>query len=384
MKDVVIVGASVAGAATAKRLAEKGLSVQILERDAFPRRKSCGEGVFPSGVEQLRELGIHDRLLNRSSRLDSLLFELDGRVAEAPIPHPGLPALGVQRAVLDAELLDAAVTSGAELCAPVRATGLSRAEGGRYGAVETAGGVFPARFIIAADGLNSTLRQRAGLDSRSRREPRYGVSAHWLAPGHAQRRVEVHFRPGCEVYLTPVGDGLVNAALLLSRREARRLGGRLNLAFAEIVAGLLPSGAEQVEAAMAMGPFPAQASGAWRQNLLLVGDAAGFYDGLSGEGISLALRSSAVAAAAVSAFLSDGDAGHLVRYAATLRRLQRNSTVMAACILALSKRRRLGSWTLRNLARRPETLSRLIAVNDGAPPLSSLGLKDLLAVALGV
>jgi flavin-dependent dehydrogenase len=119
-------------------------------------------------------------------------------------------------------------------------------------------------------------------------------------------------------------------------------------------------------------------------NLLLVGDAAGFFDGISGEGMSLALAGAKKCGEAVHAFLQDGHSAHFATYDKGCVALQRPSTLMARLCLALAARPTLGRRAIANLARKPTVLSKLIRVSRGEVGLSSLRPADALALFCGI
>ena len=131
VKDVVVVGGSLAGASTAIHLARLGLTVQVIDRAEFPRRKACGEGLFPRGVEALEHLGILDRVLEYARPLDSLRLQLGDVSVEAPIGSQRHPAIGIQREFLDAALMEAARRDGVEVTLGVTAVDLIRS-GARF------------------------------------------------------------------------------------------------------------------------------------------------------------------------------------------------------------------------------------------------------------
>jgi flavin-dependent dehydrogenase len=241
------------------------------------------------------------------------------------------------------------------------------------------------RVVVAADGLRSRLRHAAGLQKQLRRR-RYGVSAHYEMPSAPGDGVEVYFRPSYEVYVTPVGGSLVNVAVLLDAATARRLGGRLEGAFDALAVEGAPRLREgkRADAALAAGPFPAAATRHWAGNLVLAGDAGGFFDGITGEGMSLALVGAKHCASAVEAFLADGDGAHFARYDRAITVLQRPSTLMARLSLALAARPALGRRAIANLARRPQTLANLVRVSQGEAALTSLRPRDALALLFGV
>jgi geranylgeranyl reductase family protein len=382
MHDVVIVGASVAGASTAIHLSRAGIRVLLIDRETFPRSKVCGEGIFPKGVDELAALGVLEGLVDRARVLKSLCFEMNAEICEAPLSPSGRPGLGVQRRILDQVLLEQATRAGAEIRLGVRAEGLIRDADGRFAGISTGRGEAKARAIVGADGLGSMLRRRAGLDVW-RKAARYGVSAH-LSLDEWGDTISVQFRTDHELYLTPVGKNLTNVALLLSAERARRMSGDLKGAFERYVGG--KPGLTRlafVDAPRMMGPFPVESRRLFQGNLVLVGDAAGFYDPITGEGISTALTSASLAAKALEGFLAHGTPEPFERYEREARRIARPSRLMAKLILALEKRPFLAKRAIRNLGRRPEVFSRLIGVNGGEVSFRELRPRDVVALTTG-
>jgi flavin-dependent dehydrogenase len=382
MKDVVVVGASVAGASTAIHLARSGLTVQLLDRAEFPRRKACGEGLFPRGVEALEELGV--QVLGQAMILESLRVELAGASVEARLASPTHPAIGVRREVLDAALLQRARQCDVEVSLGVTAIDLLASPTG-YRAVRTNRGEFAAGAIVVADGLRSRLRRVAGLDTRVRRQ-RYGVSARYRLRDLAEARVQIRMLAGYELYVTPVGRQAVNVALLVDKRQSKMLAGHLGRTYDAIVqeSGILPNGATLLDSPLAGGPFPAGARRDWHGNLVLVGDAAGFFDGISGEGMSLALVASEFAARAVQRFLQDGNPAHFATYEQARRRLGRNSNLLARISLLLAAHPSLGQRAIGNLSRQPRTFEKILAINSGVTGLAALTPRDVGCLLLGV
>jgi flavin-dependent dehydrogenase len=382
MQDVVVVGASLAGATCAIELASLGHSVVLIDRAQFPRRKTCGEGLFPPGVEVLRKHGLLESLLPDARVVDSLRIRMNDQAVEAPLSR-GL-TLGIRREKLDNAVLELAVGSGVEVRLGVTANGLTE-DDASYTGVRTSKGDIAARVVIAADGLRSRLRRLAGLDKPAKSQ-RFGVSARYSVPYEAAPRIDIFVCRSYELYVTPVHKNVVNLALLLDRSRSRQLGGNLRQAFDSIIleAGVLADGGELLDEPLAAGPFPASATRAWRSNLLLAGDAAGFFDGISGEGMSLALVSAQQCAQAVHAYLSDGREKHFAAYDRRRRHLARNSTLLARLSLFLAAHPSLGERVIGNLARRPATFAKLVAINQGGTGFRQLTLRDVLAFGLGV
>ncbi len=384
MSEVVIVGASIAGSSTAIRLARSGRDVLIIDKVRFPRTKPCGEGLFPAGVEELRRLGVFAAVQGQGAALRRVRFSGGGHAVSAPLSRDGDFGLGIRRSVLDEALLQEALAAGADVKTGVTATGLLRGNDGTF-AVETDAGVLRAGAIVAADGLHSRLRWSAGL-ARPPRGARYGVSAHVEVDREPEPQVEVYFEPGYELYLTPVGGRCLNVAILTSRLGMKRFAGDLGRAFSALLSAhpAFGTAARVVDQPGAAGPFPVTCGRAWRDNLVLAGDAAGFCDGISGEGMSLALVTSADCAGAVERYLDNGRQDAFEAYDRRRRARARNSTLLARLTLALSRR----SWTaeraLRNLGRRPETFAKLVAINTGELGFRALRPADVSALLLGL
>ncbi|MER5421999.1 NAD(P)/FAD-dependent oxidoreductase [Streptosporangium roseum] len=271
MIDVLVAGGGPAGLATAIHAALAGMEAVVVEPRPTPVDKACGEGLMPSGVAALRSLGVPVegrplrgiRYLDGRRRVDAAFR--DGR------------GLGVRRTALHAALARRAAELGVEVV-PGKVEGVRQGGDG----VEAAG--LRARWLVAADGLHSPLRALLGLELPDRRPRRYGLRRHYrVAPW--TDFVEVHWAAEGEAYVTPVGDDLVGVAVLSSRRR----GYREHLAdFPDLLARLKGPAATPVRGA---GPLRQRVRARVAGRVLLVGDAAGYTDALTGEGVSLALLS---------------------------------------------------------------------------------------------
>ena len=241
-----------------------------------------------------------------------------------------------------------------------------------------------ARVVVGADGLNSRVRRLAGLQT-PRRGHRFGVAAHIRPNTAPEPFVDISVENGYEVYLTPVGDGLLNAALLTSRSTMRAFAGDLAGRYAELLRShpALAAGFEVVDEPVAAGPFPAAARRAFQANVVLVGDAAGFFDGITGEGMSAALVSARFCADAVHAYVDGAGVGAFRTYDVQRRALVRNANLVGRLSLALASHPALARRAVRNLGRRPETFERLARISAGEMGLRALRPRDALAMFAG-
>jgi len=355
--------------------------VLLVDRDVEPRRKPCGEGLFPAGIRELAKLGVGLDEIGAPG-LREICFHAGNQVAAARFAGAG--AAGVRRPGFDCILRERARSAGVEIRSGVTVTGIV-ARDGRIAALETASGAIDGRMFVAADGLHSRLRRKAGLDQRHASH-RYGLAAHvTLASGPAQR-VDVFFGRGHELYITPVGGCSVNVAVLCDRKEVARLrtGSEASIAALLDQHPYFAGGFEVEDRVLATGPFGRGCRRAWRANLVLAGDAAGFFDGISGQGISSALIGGRLCADAVDAVLDGTGEAPLQRYERQRRAIVRNSNLLARLSLLLARDSRVAQLAVRNLSRRPATFERLVALNSGEAGLRSLRPADVSALLFGL
>jgi flavin-dependent dehydrogenase len=266
--DLLVGGGGPAGLATALYAARAGLEVVVVERRPGVLDKACGEGMMPHTIAHLDRLGVttHGRPLRGITYLDA------NRRVDASF-RAGV-GRGVRRTVLHAAMSDAARTAGVKFVQGDVGEVTQDAESVRADQ-------FQARYLAAADGLHSPIRKAMGLAEPAHGPRRWGIRRHFeLAPWTDS--VEVHWAPGAEAYVTPVADDCVGIAIL----SAGRGGFDCHLdEFAELrdrVAGR-PHGPDR-----AAGPLWQGVRNRAAGRVLLVGDAAGYIDALTGEGLGLA------------------------------------------------------------------------------------------------
>jgi flavin-dependent dehydrogenase len=272
--DLVVVGGGPVGLATALYADKAGLSVVVVEPRTTPVDKACGEGLMPGAVTALRDLGIAP-----AGRAFTGIRYVEGR-RSAEARFKAGPGLGVRRTTLHACLAERVAERG--IC--VKVGTVDAIEQGET-SVRAAG--VTGRYLAGADGLHSSVRRLSGLASPPSTGPRFGLRRHYdVAPW--TELVEVHWGADLEAYVTPVGDRLVGVALLTSRREpfedqlAR---------FPELVERLGGAAARPVTATRGAGPLRQGTRGRVAGRVLLVGDAAGYVDALTGEGVCVGLAS---------------------------------------------------------------------------------------------
>jgi flavin-dependent dehydrogenase len=358
VRDAIVVGGGPVGLAAAIALRAQGMEVALFDRATPPIDKACGEGVMPHGVAALKRLGVcPDEDCGRPFAGVRYLEPLPGGgtlVAEARFPAGH--GLGIRRLQLQLALARRAEQAGVELHWGEAVRGIA------HGGVETAAGRLEARWIVGADGLHSRVRRWAGLEGKAFPARRYGVRRHYAVPAWTDL-VEVHWGEGADAYVTPVCDGVVGVAFLappgglhcdaLLRRFPR---------LAERIEGARPVSEER-----GAGPFRQRVKGLVAGNVVLVGDASGYFDAITGEGLSLGFQQAEALAEALAA-------GAPARYAAAHARLRREPYRMIGLLLLLERHPALRRRAIAALAREPLVFQRFLAINDGQARLRSLGL----------
>ncbi|MBI3099155.1 MAG: NAD(P)/FAD-dependent oxidoreductase [Planctomycetes bacterium] len=355
--DAVIVGGSVAGSITAIELARRGFRVALFEKCRFPRPKACGEGLLPHGVAALAELGIDCP----APRVRGLRYvSPGGRVAEADFPFGY--GLVVRRERFDEVLFRKAAST----------PGVEAFEGTAWDPDRT-----KARWIVGADGLHSRFHRGGNFTARSPAGIRIGLSTHVRGLRIDRERVEVILHPGGEVYLAP-SDGDETLVACLCRKESIPAA-ESNEARVKAILRSLPSLVGRLgeirftTPALAVAPLGLAVTPVASGNIMLVGDAAGAPDPVTGEGMSLAILSARAAARAMAE-------GRPEEYARERERLAAGSLWLGSWILRASRLPAIADRVVRSLAGRPDLFRKLLDVAVGRE--RNLSLPELARLVI--
>ncbi|MBW3612903.1 MAG: NAD(P)/FAD-dependent oxidoreductase [Chloroflexi bacterium] len=353
--DAAVVGAGPAGSALAAGLARRGASVLLLEANAHPRPKACAEYASPRIVEELERMGLApDAWRPAAVPLRGMdLYAGGHRVRMSSADRLGpRSAWGLDRRCFDARLAEHAAACGAILEERARVVGLVGGDdlvrGVRVRRADGKEEAVRAEVVVGADGARSTVARLLRVDAPVRAPRRLGLVAHYERVDDLEDHGEMHAARGWYVGLAPV-PGALNVGMALPLDRARPAEARFSAAIAA-----LPAVAERLGASRRIGPIRGAAPIGHRvrqvagSGWLLIGDAAGFVDPFTGEGIHRALRG---ARAAADAILADGDV------AAAYRRERRRAFAAKEAL----------SWLVQGVLSAPGLLGHAVARLESRP-----------------
>ncbi len=321
MQDVIVVGGGPAGSVAAIVLARAGARVRLLERSRIPRDKLCGDTVNPGAAAILRRLAL-SRVLDGSLPLDGMIVTGASGVRVEARYGSGVQGRAILRRELDRRLVDAASAAGAQVDDDVFVTGAS-IDTSRD--VDTVNGVtvrsgdgrprrIAAPIVIAADGSHSRLARELRLSRFADRPRRWAVGAYFQYVKGLATCGEMHVRGDRYIGVAPLPGALANVCVVTADRALlrhphallhetihtdRQLAGRFTVA-------------TLVGTPRCLGPMAVECEQPGMEGLLLAGDAAGFIDPMTGDGLRFAFRGAELAAHAALQALEHGwDAAHL-------------------------------------------------------------------------
>jgi menaquinone-9 beta-reductase len=293
----LVVGGGLAGSMLAMRLSAAGREVTLLEKERCAHHKVCGEFLSREAVEYLREADIHPLKLGASS-IHSVRLSVKRKQVEARLPFA---ALSISRYVLDEALLARAAERGCRVERGAGVEGLSRHDGAWLAELRD-GSSWSAETVFLANGKHDL---RGMKREQGKQGDMVGFKLHWrLAPAQTQALrgfMELFLFRGGYGGLSLVEGDAANLCLVVRRGELRRLGGWNELlasirAHNEVLRERLEGAAALWDRPLAVTAIPYGHLAGRSDGLWCVGDQAAVIPSFTGDGMSIALHSAAVAA----------------------------------------------------------------------------------------
>ncbi len=392
--DIIVIGGGPAGTSSAIFLSRRGYRVLLLDQSRFPRDKVCGEFISPAADAILEELGVLSSIEAGSPmRLNGLTISSYQResfsVDYPPLPASGriMTSLSLPRILLDHLLVKQAVNAGVEVREEHKVTDFIF-DGGNVSGVEGLDGTktpfrFTSRIVVDAGGRNAVSLRRFNLKRNGSRKSKIALAAHWENVSLPRNHCYMHISPPGYTGIAPVGERKANVVLVV---DSAVLKGRERDAFyREAVLGNslrrdLLRGGEMAEKARGVDSLAYSVGRPDCGGLVLVGDAMGFIDPFTGEGIYLSLRSSQIAAGVIDSAIRRGDCSRegLSEYERVREREFRKKFLLSKILQRLIYHPALCNRVVRTLGENPGLAEMLVGViGDYFPAAEVVSLKFL-------
>ncbi|MDD5559299.1 NAD(P)/FAD-dependent oxidoreductase [Candidatus Methylomirabilis sp.] len=401
---VIIVGAGPAGSVLAGLLAQRGVETLLLDKATFPREKICGDYLSPGTVRLLDQLNLLDLVCSAGVRRlwGMTIISPDGTTLTAEFPAitgtNGAPpfALSIPRAILDSLLLKWARSFGVRCIEGFRVTDLIWKNGricGVTGIGQAGPETYQGRIVVGADGRESVVARRLNLHQPHPRLRRMALVAYYVGarcnvPLRDHGLICIGDRSYC--ILNPIGERLTNASIVVDQGIVQGWKGQLDelfnsalLAFPLALSALRGTGRHGT--VRCLGPLAFRSIRSAKAGALLIGDAAGFYDPFTGEGVGHALYSAKLAAHAIASALAECDGGltetHLHRFDDEQRRILISRRRLGAALQAIIRRPGAANAVTRLLRRRQPLANLLLGViGDLLPPRTLFSAHTLMGI----
>ena len=384
--DVLVVGGGPAGMAAGISFGRAGLRTLVCERGSLPADKPCGEGMMPTGLACLERLGVSAYLDRAHMRAFAGVHYLPTSGAGASARFAEGPGQGIRRTELSRAFCSRAQKIDAlEVRSRTLVTLGLRGPNGTEAWLD--GQKVTARLIVGADGFRSEVRRWAGLQGVSHRKRRFAVQQHFHCEPWSEY-LEVHWAGDAEAYVTPCGREEVGVAVMWEAEEKKTGGGQRLMEsmlsrFPRLNASL--QGVRSSAAARAIGPMHQVARSPVSDGVALVGDASGYLDAITGEGISLALAQAQALYDSVGPWMLSNDrvptGRELQGYSRRISGMVRQHQLITRLVLFLSRKPRLAARAIKGLGRQPELFRWLLSANMGAASATSIPKLEMMRLA---
>ena len=357
--EVFVVGGGPAGLATAIAVRQAGFAVTLADVAHPPIDKTCGEGIMPDGLAALAKLGIV-LPADQTFPFRGIRFSDSDSAVDASFPQ-GL-GLGIRRTRLHTILVNRAAELGVVMHWGTRVTGITP------DGVSVNGRNIRCRWLVGADGHSSRVRRWAGLEPSNPGSRRFGFRCHYRVSPWSEY-VEVCWTDCGQLYLTPVGENEVCLALITHEAHTR-----IDDALASFPAMKERlRGAEVVTREQGAISRTHALPAVYKGSRVLVGEASGSVDAITGDGLSIAFQH----AQALAHALQNND---LAEYQAAHRKTARLPRLMSELMLLMDKSPWLRRRALRAFTVDPSLFARMLAIHTGALSPLAFGVQGTLSL----